>query len=502
MMTEEIGLDTKRDDEEKELENFLFGSNVEQVSTGYDSDINFKKLEESEGDDDDVGELLSFSISTKPGKENVVAEEETPEIIQLTTKKRKIRQPVWNDDDDDAGISVNIKKVPQFRKLRKTVEETEVSGNTFQERLKTQFEKVVGAPAWADFDFVAKADSDEEEENILSTTRNFLQRSDSLPKTLLDIRKVKDLNCSHYSNAGVKCVEFHPSAKIALTAAFNKRLDLFQVDGAENSKIQSIFLEKFPIYTAHFAADGNKILLSSRRKYYYEYDLVSGDVTKIPGIKGKPEKSLEEFVLSPNGEFLAFHGSNGYTHLVSTKNHQWVSSFKINGSLQCTRFSSDSTKLYSAGGDGQVYIWDIRSRKCLHRFIDDGSLKSSSLCITKDDKYLAVGSSSGVVNIYDENRMVQAYPKPVKSIMNLTTYIRYLEFNSTGEILAIGSRAVKDALKLVHFPSMTTFSNWPTQTTPLNVVESVNFSPRSGYIAIGNARGKALLYRLGYYQDS
>ena len=75
MMTEEIGLDTKRDDEEKELENFLFGSNVEQVSTGYDSDINFKKLEESEGDDDDVGELLSFSISTKPGKENVVAEE-------------------------------------------------------------------------------------------------------------------------------------------------------------------------------------------------------------------------------------------------------------------------------------------------------------------------------------------------------------------------------------------------------------------------------------------
>ena len=47
----------------------------------------------------------------------------------------------------------------------------------------------------------------------------------------------------------------------------------------------------------------------------------------------------------------------------------------------------------------------------------------------------------------------------------------------------------------VHLPSLTVFSNWPTSRTPLRYVHTFDFSPNSGYLSIGNDRGKALLFR-------
>jgi U3 small nucleolar RNA-associated protein 18 len=45
------------------------------------------------------------------------------------------------------------------------------------------------------------------------------------------------------------------------------------------------------------------------------------------------------------------------------------------------------------------------------------------------------------------------------------------------------------------------FSNWPTSKTPLKYVWSMDFSPKSRYMAIGNDHGKCLLYRLKHYWD-
>jgi U3 small nucleolar RNA-associated protein 18 len=67
------------------------------------------------------------------------------------------------------------------------------------------------------------------------------------------------------------------------------------------------------------------------------------------------------------------------------------------------------------------------------------------------------------------------------------------------QILLMASRMKKDALRLVHLPSATVFANWPTAATPLHYVHSAGFSPHSGFLAVGNAKGRALLYRLHHY---
>jgi len=63
-----------------------------------------------------------------------------------------------------------------------------------------------------------------------------------------------------------------------LTAGMNKKLDIFQVDGETNPRIQNLFLENFPIYSAQFTPDGQQVVTSSRRKHFYVFDMATGDI--------------------------------------------------------------------------------------------------------------------------------------------------------------------------------------------------------------------------------
>lgn len=57
----------------------------------------------------------------------------------------------------------------------------------------------------------------------------------------------------------------------------------------------------------------------------------------------------------------------------------------------------------------------------------------------------------------------------------------------------------KDALRIVHVESSTVFANWPTSKSPLGHVHCAAFSPGCGFFAVGNAKGRVLLYRLHHY---
>ena len=50
--------------------------------------------------------------------------------------------------------------------------------------------------------------------------------------------------------------------------------------------IQSVHLEKFPIYTAHFSSDGKEVIAGSQYKSFYYYDMIAGKVINVPRIKG------------------------------------------------------------------------------------------------------------------------------------------------------------------------------------------------------------------------
>ena len=142
--------------------------------------------------------------------------------------------------------------------------------------------------------------------------------------------------------------------------------------------------------------------------------------------------------------------------------------------------------------------WDIRTQRCVDRFANEDGTETTSL--SASSRFMAVGAQSGVVNIYNDrfSKSFQAR-SPLKTIMNIQTQIDKTKFNHDGQILAISSREEKDSLKLVHVPTQTVFSNWPTSKTPLGYVWSMDFSPGSKFMAIGNDKGKCLLYKIKHY---
>lgn len=475
------------DEDERTLERLVFGGEKDAI----------RELEKDVAEDQD-----RFYSSSDEDDDEVEVES------RQATKKNEtieVRQPAWEDDADEEE-RIEISSESQLKKLRDTEDETVVSGKKFTQKLKRQFEKIYGDASWADLDKKTRKDSsseDDEDDSVLTRAGRLLTgKADYLPSGILDVTRVKDANIDKPSNATIQCIEFHPSAKVLLTAGFNKTLDLFQIDGQTNPKLQSIFLERFPIHTAHFSTDGEQVILASQKRAFYVYDMVKGDVIKIPQIRGREERYFDKFHVSPDGKHLVFVGTNGYLVLLSSKTKQWIGNLKMNSSASAVTFNADGSRMFTAGGDGEVYVWDMNTRRCVHKFRDEGCLKSTTLSASRDGQYLACGSDSGIVNVYDNHCLHQTQPKPLKAIMNLTTSVHKSLFNSTSEILAISSRAKKDLLKMVHLPSLTVFSNWPTSRTPLRYVNAFDFSPNTGYLSIGNDRGKALLYRLNHYVDS
>lgn len=216
---------------------------------------------------------------------------------------------------------------------------------------------------------------------------------------------------------------------------------------------------------------------------------------------------MEVCAFSPDGGLVAIGGRNGYVHLLdwNSGGGQVVGSLKTNVSVKAVGWvpGKEARELMTVGQDSEVYLWDVGSKRCIGRWKDDGAYGASVLDCGRRGDYYAIGSNTGIVNVYGSDAgspfSTTSTPKPLKTITNLTTPISTVRFDPSGQILAIASDAKKDQLRLVHLPSLTTFANWPTSGTPLSRVTSVDFSAGSEYVAIGNNRGRVLLYHLRYF---
>uniref|UniRef100_A0A2D4G2G2 U3 small nucleolar RNA-associated protein 18 homolog n=2 Tax=Micrurus TaxID=8634 RepID=A0A2D4G2G2_MICCO len=424
-----------------------------------------------------------------------------------------LKKPAWVDEDDETEEIIDM--THRHRKnMMKSDAENKLSKTKLQRRFQEEFQGAMGTtPFWALRGTKKKTKrntkhegdtEDEEDDDLLHKTGNFVIMSDSLPKGILQMKNCLHANNERISDAKLTNVQFHPTAQVIMTAGHDRSISLFQVDGITNPQIQSIHLEDFPVYKARFSAEGEQVIATSiHNKLFYIYDMMEGKIIPINHIRGLEEKLVKKFEVSPDGTFLLLSGTSGYLHLITMKTKEFVGSMKINGRAIASSFSPDGSKIYTHSDEGQVFIWDVKSRRCLNKFTDEGCLHGTSIAVSKNSQYIACGSNSGVVNVYAHDDCIrETSPKPLKAIMNLVTPATSLAFNPTTEILAMASNISDDALKLVHIPSFTVFSNFPVfRRKLLYLAYCMDFSPRSGYFSIANNKGKALLYRLKHYSD-
>ena len=511
------------DDGESALERLLFGGTASQQhfksqashDKNGDDDDHSTAVADSEYADQDSDDDGSFGDSDETDQQQLQQQQTTSSSSSSSststssssaiTRKNTKRKPAWQDEED-AQLQIDISGgANRLRKLRRSEEEAQVSGAEFERRLREQFTKLAPPAYWAK----SSHHNGNAKKNL---NIDFLQDAASIVggvgqrigRGILKVRRVKDANFAEPCQAVVQSVQWHPNGNVVMTAAMDKKVRLFQLDGKHNRKIQTFHLPNLPIRNAAITADGTKIVCAGRRKFFYAIDLLAAKVVSVPRLHGCKDKSLETFTLSPDGKLICFLGNDGYLILVNAKTHRFIGSMKMNGTVRAAAFTPDSKEILSVGSDGEVYRWDLRQRRCLQRFQDEGNLGGTSLAISPTGSLFATGSTSGVVNIYDAaktfgNRNPEDGIRPEKAVMNLTTAIDFIEFNHDASVLCIASRKKKDALRMIHLDSLTAFSNWPTSNTPLHYVNAVAFSPNSGYLGIGNDKGIVLTYRLNQF---
>jgi len=499
--------------EMKKLENFLFGSL-------------YSPLEFGNGNDDEEEAMTAAKASNlfftdRSADSGLTVYQEDSDFSDGSCDDDALRRkPVWVDEEEEK-VTVNIAKVNRLRKLRKEEDENVISGSEYVSRLRAQHVKLNRGTDWAQLDSGSKMDGSSDDEltddgsnvvvsrgyedldDILRTNEDLVVKSSSkLLPGHIEYSKLVDANIQDPSNGPINSVQFHRNGQLLLAAGLDRTLRFFQIDGKRNTKIQSIFLEDFPIRKASFLSDGSQVIISGRRKFFYSLDLVKARVDKIGPLLDREEKSIEVFEVSPDSKMIAFVGNEGYILLVSTKSKQLVGTLKMNGTARALAFTEDGQKLLSTGGDGLIYHWDLRTRTCMHKGVDEGCLNGTALCTSPVGTHFAAGSASGIVNIYNSEEFLGGKRKPIKTIDNLSTEVDFMKFNHDSQILAICSRAKNSSLKLIHIPSYTVFSNWPRSNASLHYPRCMDFSPGGGFMAVGNASGKVLLYKLHHYHHA
>ncbi|KAF3638328.1 U3 small nucleolar RNA-associated protein 18 -like protein [Capsicum annuum] len=506
----ELEIEDKRKMEK--LENKLFGSLYNPVGFGKEDE------DEDEKRDDGENDSAMFFVDRFADSALSVYEGDAQLVQEGIVKVEKVRKPVWVDEEEEK-TSINIASVNRLRKLRKEEGEDVISGSTYVERLRAQYAKLNPGTEWAKIDFQVRSyssddeDSDEEGkdgskdvklvDDILQSNEDLVVKSRTkLLPGLLEYSRLVDANAVDPSNAPINSVQFHRNSQLLLVGGLDKKLRFFQIDGKRNTKIQSIFLEDFPIKKASFLPNGSQVIISGRRKFFHVLDLVKASVDKVGPLVGREEKSLESFEVSPDSNTIAFLGNEGYILLVSSKTKELIGTLKMNGTVRSVAFTDDGRQLLSSGGDGQIYHWDLRTRTCIHKGVDEGSINGTALCTSPNGSLFASGSDSGIVNIYNRQEFLGGKRKPIKAIENLTTKVDFMKFNHDSQILAISSSMKKNSSKLIHIPSFTVFSNWPTPNRNVHYPRCLDFSPHGGFMALGNAEGKVLLYKLHHYHDA
>ncbi|CAM9279963.1 unnamed protein product [Ectocarpus sp. 13 AM-2016] len=454
--------------------------------------------------------------------------------------RKKSGAPAWIDEDD-ARLKVDVTAKNRLKKLRNNHQEADLAGPEFEQRLRSRFSSSNMTADWVKSataaaakskkgstkrngaqgrDLSSSAEEGGEDDDDDDDSDAFLRdsaalkggRGGVLEPGYLNIVRCKDANQHDPAKATVRAVSFHPTGELLLAGGFDKTLRLFQVDGVRNAKVHSIFFEDLPITSAAFTG-AEQAIVTGRRSFFYSYDVATGKVLKIPRVfsSGRTEKHLESFAASPDGQWLAFIGSGGYVLLLSSKTKQWAADFKLNSTATAVTFSPDSRYVLASGADADVYKFDIRSRRCVLRFSNEGGTCTSSLAVkgptsSSPQRLTAVGSDSGVVNIYDADALETGKrvlrPSPLKAVMSLTTPVTTTKFSPDGQMLAIASNQKRDALKIVHSASCTPFTNWPTERTPVRYPFALDFSPGGGFLAVGNDRGCVLLYRIRHYPQA
>ncbi len=297
--------------------------------------------------------------------------------------------------------------------------------------------------------------------------------------------------------SAIKSLTFHPLHPLLLSSGPASTLFLHHISPHPpnpNPLLVSLYIRSTPLTTSTFLhPSGSKVFFSGRRRYFHTWDLSSGKVSKISTVAGHrdEQRSMESFKLSPCGRWMALKGSprkgGGVINVLDAETCQWVAKVRVEGRGGVADFEwwGDGNGMVVLGKGGEAIEWDGRQHRVVARWVDEGAVGTTVVALggrgggdkrLGGDRWIAVGSSSGIVNVYDRSKWgaaaassasalasptlaggatdinvdvtIPQRPKPARALDHLTTPTSCLAFSPDGQILAMASQWKRDAMRL------------------------------------------------------
>ncbi|KAI0442514.1 Indigoidine synthase A like protein-domain-containing protein [Xylaria telfairii] len=554
----------EKDSDEEDLERFVLGdaANFRENLFKDDSDDDLEgtktdvlgRIVENEGEtgleDADDADFFAFDIDLgrTPADDNQLVQVPDAGKIQPGTRDA----PAWEDSDDER-LTISLADATQLRKLRTSEADDLVNGTEYTLRLRQQYLRLNPLPEWArraeeppkkrrrrssaasdssvGSDEAGEGEAEDINADALPLDRLLRDssaangatstRGKRLRPEVIDIQRSRDIPDAHKD---VTSLAFHPKYPVLLSSSTSSLLFLHHIAPTAyptpNPLLTSAKVKLVPVRRAQFSPDGKKIFIAGRRRYIHSWDIESGAIQKTNKIHGHQieQKTWERFRLSPCGRYLGLIASTrkggGVINILNVHTMQWIAAARLDsrGGINDFCWWRTGNGLTILGKGGQVGEYSMASKRFLAVWNDEGSNGGTAIALggsngpelLGEDRWLALGSNSGVVNIYDRHTLIlpseddelklKARPEPTRALMNLTTPITVLTFSPDGQLLAVASRHKKNSLKLVHLPSCTVYRNWPTEQTPLGRIEAIAFGTKSDMLAVGNDVGKIRIW--------
>ena len=559
----------EKDSEEEELERLVLGSKAsfrehlfkDDFDAYIDTQVSAADAEASlttrdtslEGVDDSALFYIDAPVSAG-GKELAVSKGVDQDDVEVQDA------PAWEDSDDER-LTISLASASQLRKLRTFEGEDLIDGVEYSRRLRQQYLRLYPKPEWvlgaegrlkkkrrrrSSVSSVSSSASESSSEvsdvsalpleKFLRDTTSFAadgpQKKIKLRPETINIQRTRDIPDVH--NRSVNSLSFHPQYPVLLSSSTSSVLHLHHIAPTAyptpNPSLTSVQLQGTPIRKSEFVGpDGDEIILAGRRKFFHRWHLPSGAVNKISQIQGHEEeqKTTERFRTSPCGRYLALVASDrkggGMLNILNAVTMQWVAQARLDGRGGVADFAWWRTGdgMTILGKDGGVCEWSLSTKRAVGTWRDAGSVGGTVIALggqggpsaLGQDRWVALGSISGILNVYDRNNLlllpvrpgqdggddgarVKPLPEPNRAFEQLITPITAATFSPDGQLLAFASEMKKDAFKLVHLPSCTVYRNWPTDSTPLGRVTAVSFGRQSDMLAVGNDQGKIRLWQI------
>ncbi|KAH3762472.1 u3 small nucleolar rna-associated protein 18homolog [Pelomyxa schiedti] len=450
--------------EEERLTNKLFGKKELHFSTGETIAVDGE-------DEDDEREKVIQELEA----EDEASDEEDNDREELpATESGEEDQAVWHDPDDEQMVSTRYGRY-SASDLRAQREQFCLQPTTWA-RIKR--------PRLSSSKDVTDTLIGERGAALLASTSDVLESQRGvLTPGYLGVKNIGLIPSSGQPSS----VQFHLNEQLVMFTTLQGHFLMHRIGNNMFHPTARFWkFHNFSCLCSAFTADYTEALVTGDQPYFFSVDVESEKITKIPYLTRQAERAYPHFSVSPDNNVLAFSGEDGNALIVSRASKQVVGKCRVpSGSLQKTCFSSNGSRLFALDSRGRVTCFDTRTYMPVYSYSDQGNVQSHAFALSPNDKWQAVGSDVGVLNLYQSDALpAKPHPKPLWSSLALTTAVTHISFNQDSNLLAWSSPTLECSLRIAHVPSQSIFCDFPMGKLK-SKVQTFAISPSSKYIAIG-----------------